>query len=349
MSWYDLPPEIWANIFAKLHNTNEYSELVYDTHTVYSVLLTCEYFLDVMAIDSIWMEMCQEFPDFDRLEFMHQEREISWREIYQRRVTGVVKTKEIRVGDQNDPENTILFQIHGNGNAYISSDWSSLPQTYSQIMPKGARRRSMTRIVRYGGNQYIMVPIREVSTAITTLYERDNHERSILDRIAGILPFTRAGRERRDRENTIQNIRCGSFIDISAYSPYVLLLSKTGVVFEFMFLPQEIQSYEGMYVPKEVRLPVGEDEKVIYVKATAVANYAITNKQRIFAWTMFDDPGMHCKRAAIPVEIVQMRGMDIKKIKQLTPDHTIFHRKSGEMLNVSNNQIFYLIVQEYLT
>ncbi len=340
MSWYDIPPEIWASIFAKLHNTNEYKELVYDTRAVYSVLLTCEYFLDVMAIDSIWMAMCQEFPDADRLEFMHQEQEISWREIYQRRVTGVVKTKEIRVGDQNDPENTVLFQIYGNGNAYISSSWSG---------DSSLQRRSTTRIVRHGGNQYIMVPIREVSTAITTLYDQDKQERSILDKITGVLPFTRAGRERQEREHTIQNIRGGLFVDISAYSPYVLLLSKTGVVFEFMFLPHEIQSYEGMYVPKEVKLPIEEGEKVTYIKATAVANYAVTNKQRIFAWTMFDDPVMNCKRVAVPIEIIQMRGMEIKKIKQISEERTIFHKKSGETLMVPNDQIFFLIVQEYLT
>ena len=349
MSWYDLPPEIWAAIFAKLHNINEYGEIVYDTHAVYSVLMTCEYFSDVMTIDSIWMEMCQEFPDFDRLEFMHQDQEILWREIYRHRVTGVVKTKEIRIGDQNDPENTILFQIHGNGNAYISADWSnSSTQVYPQAMPKGARRRSMTRIVRHGGNQYIMVPIREVSTAITNLYDRDNHDRSLIDRITGVLPFTRAGRARRERENTIQNIRCGLFIDISAYSPYVLLLSKIGVVFEFMFLPQEIQSYEGMYVPKEVRLPIEDGEKVTYIKATAVANYAVTTKLRLFAWTIFDDPIMNCKRTAVPIEIEPMRGLRIKKIKQVA-EYTVFHIKAGEPLTVSNEQIFFLIVQEYLT
>jgi hypothetical protein len=355
--WYELPPEVWADIFTKLNYTNEYGETICDTRTVYSTLLVCNYFTEVMELDFIWGKMCEAFPDFDRLLFMHEHQEIAWRDVYKHRVTGIIKTKEIRVGDQSNPENCILFQIRGNGHVYVSTDWintrttgsSSSSILYSPTLPMRSRRRSLTKIIRQGSNQYIMVPITEVSSAITKLYDRDQEERSVLDKVVSILPFTRAGRINREKEETLKRIQSGLFVNISAYSPFVLLLAKNGEVYEFMFLPRGMDNYEGMYVPKEVHFAdIKEGEKVIYIKATAVANYAVTNHGRIFAWAMFDDPVMMCKRATPPVEILPLREKGIKKIKQLSRDHTLFYMSEGDPLTVSNDQIFYIVVQDML-
>ena len=356
-AWYDLPTEVWASIFTKLNSVNEYGETIYDTQTIYSVLLTCEYFTNIMDIDFIWGRMCMAFPDFDRLEFMHDEQSISWQDVYKRRVTGVIKTKKIRVGDQQNPENWILFQIHGNGHVYVSTDWvnaqtdgSSISSPmYSPKLPRKPRRRSMTKYVRQGSNQYIMVPITEVSTAITALYDRNKKGMSVLNKVVGILPFTNAGKIRRENSETLKRIKSGLFVDISTYSPFVLLLAKTGEVFEFMFLPREIHNYEGMYVPKEVVLPdLMHGEKVVYVKATMIANYAVTNKGRVFAWAMFDDPVMMCKRVAPPTEIEAFRGEGVKKIKCISREHTEFFI-GDEPLKVENDQLFFLIVQDMMT
>jgi hypothetical protein len=357
-AWYDLPPEVWAEIFVKLNSVNEYDEIIYDTQTIYSVMFVCEYFANIMQINYIWEKMCEAFLDFDRLEFMHEHQGLSWREVYKNRLTGILKTKEIRVGDQQNPENCILFQIHGNGHVYVSTDWTNTSKDeasrssgiYSPTLPRKGRRMSLTKFVRRGSSQYIMVPITEVSSAIGQLYEREQEEKSILDRVTGILPFTRAGKIRRENVFTLRKIQGGLFVDISAYSPFVLLLSKMGDVYEFMFLPHGVQNYEGMYVPKAVHFEgMQEGEKVVYVKATQVANFAVTNHQRIFAWAMYDDPVQMCKRVAPPVEIEPLRGKMVKKIKCLSREHTAFHlRDTEEPLVVENDQLFYLIVAELL-
>jgi len=350
MNWFDLSPQVWAEVFTKLNRKNEYGETIYDTRTVYNLLLTCQYFNDVMNHDFIWRQMCMEFADLDRLEFMHEHQDVSWRDLYKIRITGVIKQKEIRIGDQSNPENCVLFQIMGNGHVYISTDWSSptSPRHYTPYSPpRGSSRAPKIQWALHESRQYTMAPITAVCTELNKLYERDKSEQPLVDKFVRILPFTKLGQEQRKKDSVIQDIRGGLFVNISTFSPFVLLLSKHGEIYELMFLPHGVRGYEGMYVPHLVELAgLNVDEKVVYIKATAMANYAVTNLGRLFAWTLFDHPTEARKMAALPVEIAQLKG--IKKIKQVSHEHTKFYLAEGEPLVVENDQIFYLIVESYL-
>jgi hypothetical protein len=92
------------------------------------------------------------------------------------------------------------------------------------------------------------------------------------------------------------NSEIESFVNISVYSPFLLLLTSNGNVYEFIFEPsynhvfgENILGFfnkeNTQHKIRYIAIPKMPGEKSILVKSTPIANYSITNKGRIFAWT----------------------------------------------------------------
>ena len=123
ITWEWLPTECWTDIFIRLNSTNKYGEIIYDMETMLEIMTASKYFFNIVNIDYIWRNFCSTFRDFERLQFMHDDQNVSWKNVYKIRITGVLQTHEVKIGDQENPQDCILFQIMGNGKLYISTDW----------------------------------------------------------------------------------------------------------------------------------------------------------------------------------------------------------------------------------
>ena len=348
----DLDKNILEEIFVRLGVRNRYNEFSYNIDWIFNVMLTCNKFYNVMKMDRVWRKFCMQFEDYDRLLFMHEEQNIGWYDIYQRRLNGVWRTEEIKVGDQNNPEDYVLVQIMGNGNAYISTDWFDMFKlTHGNNMRFGQR---LTRHVCWGPRQYIMAPISQSHTPISKLYARHQQGQGVLERLKGMVPWTTENEENRGIKDSIYKIKHSSFVDIACYSPFVLLLSKAGEVYEFMFLGRQ-SDYKGDFTPHQVLLPnLAYDEKVVKIICEPLGNFAITNKKRVFAWTQFDHPVRMVKisTAAVLLNIPEP-SVGWERIQSGT-EYTYFHQINVESdtshipLQISNEQLFFVMIEQYL-
>ena len=350
----DLNKNILEEIFVRLGVRNRFGEHGYRMDWILSVMFTCNKFYEVIKTDRIWRKFCMQFEDYDRLKFMNEEQHITWYDLYRRRLNGVWRTEEIKVGDQNNPEDYVLVQIMGNGNAYISTDWLDMFKlTHGNNMRFGDRP-SMTRHVCWGPRQYIMSPISQGHTPISELYARRQQGQSVLERLKGAMPWTTANGENREIKQSIYKIKHSAFVDIASYSPFVLLLTKSGDVFEFMFLGRE-NNYKGDFTPHQVLFSgLDYDEKVVKIICEPIGNFAITNKQKIFAWTQFDHPVRMVKIATAAVRLnIPAPDFGWERIQSGT-EYTYFYQiDTGSdtpsiPLQISNDQLFFVMVDQYL-
>lgn len=242
-----LPPQLLTEIFLRFNKRNEYGELMYDVNALVKLMKVSVYFNDVLSMDFIWKHLCKQFSDFERLRFMHEEQELTWRVIYEKRMTDILHTEEFRVGYQDEPTNIMLFQIKGNGHVRMSTDFI----TGESLDPQA------NEWTYYCGNSFRM---NTLGNALSGFCKTKHPDDILLD----------------------EDTEC--FVNMSGYSPFLLLLSSSGNVYEFIFERSRVFG-DNDHSMRLIAIPKMQGEKAILVKATPIANYAITNKGRIFAWT----------------------------------------------------------------
>jgi len=263
------------------------------------------YFNDILTMDFIWKHLCKQFSDFERLRFMHDEQELTWRTIYEKRMTDILHTDELKVGYQDEPENVILFQIKGNGHVLMSTEY--IGEELDDV-----------NSVNFNGYNFKM------------------------DKLVNTLPEV----------NVLlsMNGEIESFVNISVYSPFLLLLTSNGNVYEFIFEPSynTVFGENTQHKMRYIAIPKMPGEKSILVKSTPIANYSITNKGRIFAWTTIHetDPLLGTKNITYtePCLIGQTRpDQKIIDIVYINETHTEFVTKD-ERIQQLNESLYSTLV-----
>jgi len=302
-----LPPQVLTQIFIRFNKTNEFGEIIYDVDALVRLMKVSVYFNDILTMDFIWKHLCKQFSDYERLRFMHDEQELTWRVIYEKRITDILHTEEFKVGYQDEPTNIMLFQIKGNGHVLMSTDYICEAETDPQA----------NEWTYFGGNRFRM------------------------NKLGNALPL----------KDLLLDEDTESFVNMSVYSPFLLLLTSSGNVYEFIFEYSRVFG-DNEHNMRRIDIPKMPSEKAILVKATPIANYAITNKGRIFAWTTIheNDPLLGTKHITYtePCLIGQTRpDQKFIDIVYINETHTEFVTKDERMQQL-NESIYSTLVLTFL-
>jgi len=272
-------------------------------------------------------------------------RNTLWKVMYINRLKNLHREQEITVGEP--PEYKITIHIYGDGRCYVRKSLSVLPEFLQNddIMRYLSSSDSDSDGDESGiGNGTEMIPIRE--------YKVTGHKES------GFI-----------EEKEI--------IDVHAANNTVLLLCQDGKVLEMMFTPSWVQGYDDYHKPTLVEFPqlLGTDEYITMIRTLSVGNFAISNKDKIFVWTLIEHPITMEKIHTPPLHMHQLQeilsniyDMDDSDSVDGVDGHDsssytrIYYRDftgkdpmtgsrvyDEKYIDISNNQIMMLVMENYFS
>jgi len=158
-NWELVPMEIYDDLFARFNYVNCYGEIEYDMAMVVRAMTASTWFCQVFD-GPIWRRFCSTFTDFERLECMYNDQNLTWQEIYRIRTSEVIHQELLLVGDQELPQRWHLFQIYGDGRVYVSYQNIRGDPFIYDMQPFALSPDD--RMIKYGSTYYIMSPIEKV-------------------------------------------------------------------------------------------------------------------------------------------------------------------------------------------
>lgn len=175
-------------------------------------------------------------------------------------------------------------------------------------------------------------------------------------------------------ENMVElNIECGTtrksyFIDVHVYKPFVLLLRDDGRVMEMIFAPYYIKDFAEFEKPNLVTFPgiTANDDRTRFVRALPVGNFAVSESDCLYVWSIIDHPVNMNKIRTSPLHIealdVFLGKYDILESPDV-PNHTrVCYREcigrdpmtgtslhAEKYLDIPNDQLYEMILSDHFT
>ena len=294
-----VPDELYIEI---LLNLQEDSIFHYDIQSILSFGAVCRKFYTIIKDNLLWKKFCMKFPDYDRLLHMYNNNILDhWKSIYRMRIIGTYKSVMIPVG-----EHYMLIQLKGDGRCYISA-------------PTPADRSFDIRRI---SNDSYLVHENEYTFCMIPLCSNQNKAPSMF----GWINFDIDGQPL-------------SIVDISCCAPTVLILSYTGLVFEWLCVPDYVEGFRGFVFPVKIKFP--KNTTIIRIFATTIASYAISDDNKLYAWTIVDHPTTMRKIRIDPVLI----NLPISVINIEQRDNQTVFYGIDQNLVVNNIEIFAIIIE----
>lgn len=126
---------VWLEILSWVrHNKNVIRK--YIISDIMAMLSTCRELAVYRHSDDLWCMICQEFEDYEMLKSRRSAENLgwsdahlfnlSWKDIYIRRIKNLFREEELCVGDPEHPEYKISIYIYGDGRCFMSRTLMSL-------------------------------------------------------------------------------------------------------------------------------------------------------------------------------------------------------------------------------
>jgi hypothetical protein len=163
-------------------------------------------------------------------------------------------------------------------------------------------------------------------------------------------------------------------IDVHSANNTILFLCQDGKVLEIMFMPSWVNDYEEYRRPMLIEFPDLNGEYIRMIRVLPTTNFAVSNKGKIFVWTLFEHPETMEKIHTRPVYLHQLADVvsetdvyDIQSIqspgmeKGITSTRIYYRKVSGKdrisgslmygdaYIDVSDVQIYTIIVDNYFS
>lgn len=223
----------------------------------------------------VWRKVAQLFSDYARLRKRHLAVGIDWKTIVQDRLKHIVTEREILVGDRAAPERRYLVQVHGSGNMFIGGD---IDKTRAQLIHQFTDNvwfESMQdALVKYGDNEFIMQPFHLIGNGQNAL----------------------------------------KVVDISTFDPFMLVLTETGEVIEFIFKPSWDTKWDEFAKPRRLEFPSKVQIEKIYAMDYA---FMAIHDGHIFVWSVIDNPIGGENIRTPPTRIDALRDMFVYYVEPL--------------------------------
>lgn len=359
-----LPGDVWPLIALKLTNiitVHEVKHLEYDLCSISRLMRTCKTFYKKINSETFWKTLCSSFNDFSRLEEMFKTLDvhipIKWKELYKIRTTSIYKEELIKVGDQENPESIRLIHLRGDGECFLSIGWSN---GYSEEDISSNIKTHFGDSYNYlnDGRLFTMKPLRSV--LFLEKDPKDIFTKRIFNAFMDTIFETERFKTKKTDKEIQEELTKQAIVDIAFYSPTIMILSKYGCVFEWLFVPKHMDNVFGNFTKPRM---LNVNTKINYIKCTAAASYAIgepINSEdlcSVYVWSIVNDPiNPNSQIRTEPVLLEALCKFSIKNIIQIDDTYTEFYYTTPQnedpnvekidKLVIDNVQIFAFIVDK---
>lgn len=246
-----LPDEVWVLIAQFLVDEKEsYKKTI---QILYNYMLVNHQSLAIANDWQVWKRVAQLFTDYARLLKRHMAINIEWKAIVQERLSRIILEREILVGDRTSPERRYLVQVHGSGNMFIGGDIDPQRRIFIHQftdLPEWFGLQN-DAIVKHVDHEFIMMPYH--MELVGPDFKRDMLK----------------------------------VVDISTFDPFMLVLTESGEVIEFIFKPSWDTKWDEFTKPRRLEFPNNVQIEKIY--AMDYAFMAIQNGY-VWVWSVIDNP-----------------------------------------------------------
>jgi len=199
----------------------------------------------------IWEKVARLFSDYARLKKRHTATDAEWKLIVQERISKVILEREILVGDRTNPEKRYLVTLHGNGNMFIGSNIDNerarIIHQYTDVF----NTLQTDALVKHKNNEFIMMHYD--MELIGSEFKKD------------LLKV----------------------VDISTFDPFMLVLTESGDVIEFIFKPSWDTKWDEFTKPRLLNFPKNVQIEKIYAMDYA---FMAIEKGYVWVWSIIDNP-----------------------------------------------------------
>jgi len=257
------------------------------TNDILKSMLICKWFARELNHIVIWHSICLKFHDYERLEFMKSTSGLTWHEICKIRKMEIFKKCEMLIGDQESPKSMVMIHLRGDGSCYMGYEDANYKTSEIGVIYK-TYKTYKTQSDKFPHITYTMRTIDESEKIL---------ECKPAKTLKSFIPFTEDYKAKKDYAQAITTLNNSYFIDIAAFSPTVLFLSRYGEVLETLFFPSGTD-LENIYIsfrkPRLINFPSGSQKKIVYIKAMDLGNFAIacteingTKTRQVYFWTIY--------------------------------------------------------------
>jgi hypothetical protein len=293
----ELPDEVWIAVMdAAISTVESYKDALQILHNCTLVSKAINAIVDDWQI---WKRVAQMFSDYARLKKRYHAIDIEWKTIVRERLSNVIVEREILVGDRSAPEKRYLIQVHGSGNMFIGSDVNKqraeFIHRFTDITEGFGLQLFHDAIVKYGETEFIMMPYH--MELVGPEYRRDMLK----------------------------------VVDVSTFDPFMLVLTETGCVIEFIFKPSWDTKWDEFTKPRMLEFP--SDVHIEKIYAMDYAFMAIQNGF-LWVWSVIDNPIGGENIRTPPLRLDVLSSMYVYYIEH----HTSITRVYYVMRNSINNE-----------
>jgi len=279
-----LPLEIWDKILRYAIQHESENILQYDLSELSKLQTVCWEWYYLLDNNFVWSNICSDFPDYRRLQKRQHATAQNWRSICRDRLLGVYIQEVVHVGDINNPTAKYLIHVGGSGDLSIGIPHNNYSRSpiglfkFSLHNDSYYQLTNLNRIISYDNKQIQDNPI---------ILELDNLTlgpvfSSFYDWFTGVDYQELLKHEQ--SETMKDNFKV---IDVAIYDPFVLILTKTQTVIEFMFVQDHTENgWSDMRIPRLISLPFG----IVRIFAFDIGNFVIDTDYNVWVWTAIDHP-----------------------------------------------------------
>ena len=267
-----LPPEIVYMVLQFAIRGEITSGLLdVDLRSVARLCLVCREWNDLLQTSSLWEWICSAFPDFARLQNRQKAISQHWKLVCRERHFETQIREEVFVGDISCPAEKYLINISGTGSLSIG------------ILNES--RIAVGLGVNYTTHNHTQYETWSVYAMKT--FSADFSD--FWSMLGGVTPNNMTlNILGKFFDNCKPDLR---FIDMSVFSPFVLLLTSDRQVIELMFQPDLVGSGEqARWTSMRTPRFVFEDVSILRVFSFDWGNAAIDINHDVWVWTALDHP-----------------------------------------------------------